>query len=145
MLTAVLLCHQFPFKWWKDSERRPAFGKKPLYTSLQARQLRCQVHNRRHQFSDILKNFANKWSRTATGKSKTSTMLPLLIDDKYRRNVFISLAVFLSFRGHFSFFLTNSLVRNLPMWLHFCLKVVIQLTLSMLIVTYRLAPQRFSK
>ena len=39
MLTAVLLwCHQLPFKWWKDSKRGPAFGKKPLYTSLQTRQ-----------------------------------------------------------------------------------------------------------
>ena len=39
MLTAVLLwCHQLPFKWWKDSEGGPAFGKKPLYTSLQTRQ-----------------------------------------------------------------------------------------------------------
>ena len=40
MLTAVLLwCHQLPFEWWKDSERRPAFGKEPLmYTSLQTRQ-----------------------------------------------------------------------------------------------------------
>ena len=39
MLTAVLLwCHQLPFKWWKDSERGPAFGKKPLYTSLQTQQ-----------------------------------------------------------------------------------------------------------
>ena len=43
-----------------------------------------QVHNRRHPFSDILKNFANKWSRTAAGKSETSPMLPLLIDDKHR-------------------------------------------------------------
>ena len=39
MLTAVLLwCHQLPFKWWKDRERRPAFGKKPLYTLLRTRQ-----------------------------------------------------------------------------------------------------------
>ena len=81
--TAVLLwCHQLPFKWWKDSERGPAFGEKPCI-------LRC------NPFSDILKNFASKWSRTAAGKSKTSTMLPLFIDDKYRWNVFISLAVFL--------------------------------------------------
>ena len=39
MLTVVLLwCHQLPFEWWKDSVGRPAFGKEPLYTLLQARQ-----------------------------------------------------------------------------------------------------------
>ena len=131
MLTAVVLwCHQLPFKWRKDSERGPAFGKKPLYTSLQTWQ--GVRYNRRHPFSDILKkNFANKWSRTAAGKSKTSTMLPLFIDDKYRW--FFFFFFFFHFTGsfsflswfcllmydHFNFFLTNSLVRNLPMWLHF--------------------------
>ena len=39
MLTAVLLrCRQLPFVWRKDSERRPAFGKEPLYNSLQTPQ-----------------------------------------------------------------------------------------------------------
>ena len=80
MLTAVLLwCHHLRFKWWKDSGRRLAFGKETLHVYFAANPTGCQVHiNRRHPFSDILKNFANKWSRTAAGKSKTSTMLPLL-------------------------------------------------------------------
>ena len=39
MLTAVLLwCHQFLFKWWKDSDKGPTLGNKPLHTSLQTRQ-----------------------------------------------------------------------------------------------------------
>ena len=77
-----------------------ALGKEPLYTSLQTRQGDGQVHNRRHQFSDIYKkHFADKRSSSAAGKSKTSSMLPLFIEDNYRLNVFISLAVFLSFRG----------------------------------------------
>ena len=63
-----------------------------MYTLLQTR----QGHNRRHPFSDILKNFASKWSRTAAGKSKTSTMLALFIDDK-------NVAKLFAFHWQFSF------------------------------------------
>ena len=117
MLTAVLLwCQQLPFEWCNDSERRPAFGKEPLlYTSLQTQSgVRSQSPPSVFRY---LKKIANKWSRTAAGKSKTSTMLPLFIDDKYRWNVFILLVVFLSFRG-FLFnkwifqFLPNQLTRS---------------------------------
>ena len=45
----------------------------------------CLVQNRRHQlFPKPSKNFASKWLRSAAGKSKTSTMIPLFIEDKYR-------------------------------------------------------------
>ena len=57
----------------------------------------CQVHNRRHTLSIIYaKNFANKWSRSAARKSKTSAMLPLFIDDN-------SIAEMFSFHWQFSF------------------------------------------
>ena len=62
---------------------RPAFGKEPLYTLLQAQQgVRFIIVAIRFPIS--IKNFDNKWSGIAAGKSKTSTTLPLLIDDKYR-------------------------------------------------------------
>ena len=64
---------------WKETCLR-----KGTSVYLAANPTEYQVHNRRHPFSDILKNSVNKWSRTAAGKSKTSTMLPLFIDDKYR-------------------------------------------------------------
>ena len=83
MLTAVLLWrHQLPRKGTSAY-----FATNPTG---------CQVHIRRHPFSDIFKkNFANKWSRSAASAAGTS----LFIEDKYRLNVFISLAAFLSFRG----------------------------------------------
>ena len=61
-------------------------------------------------FLDILKNFANERSRSAAGKSETSTILLLFIEDKYRWNVFISLACFLSFV--FSLFYESSSISS---------------------------------
>ena len=47
----------------------------------------CLVQNRRHQLiPKPSKNSASKWLRSAAGKYKTSTMLPLFIEDKYRWN-----------------------------------------------------------
>ena len=71
-------------------------GDLPSETAFAANPTGCQVHNRRHPFSDILKNFANKWSRTAAGKSKTSTMFPLFIEDT-------NIAEMFSFHWQFSF------------------------------------------
>ena len=71
----------------------------------------CLVQNRGHQlFPKLSKNFASKWLRSAAGKSKTSTMLPLFIEDKYRWNVFISLTVisYLSCFPTFKFFLAST-------------------------------------
>ena len=90
-----------PIAFWmvKGQWKETCLGKESSRVYLAANSIGCQVHNRHHIFCDILKkNFANKWSKTAAGKSKTSTMLPMFIDDKYRCNVFISLPVFLSFR-----------------------------------------------
>ena len=70
----------------------------PLYTSLQTRQgvdvaIRFPISKKkRYQYKVVMQG-------QQPVSLKTSTMLPLFNEDKYRLNVFISLAVFLSFRG----------------------------------------------
>ena len=81
-------------------------------------------------------------------KSKTSSMLPLFIQDKYHWNVLISnftgsfpsLSCFCSFMNisTSSWLAQHQLVRNLPMYLHLFLKMVIEFTLWVFITAHRL-------